>query len=205
MSFWDPTSWGDNQGSTADSIVGKGAGGAKAAEDYARQNPNSGLGGVFNSVSDWLGQKQNQIGTNPYQGQWNNLIGQLSKQASGQGPSMAGDAFKQASDHAMQQQMALARGGTAGGARQAGMNMGQLGQGQAFGYANARLQEQMAAKQALMQALQGAGNAWWQPQQANQGQPNNLQTALSVGGNLLSDYAAIQSGGASTALTNKGK
>lgn len=119
------------------------------------------------------------MGENPYRGQWDTLIGQLQQQAGGQGPSLAGNAFREASDTGLRQQMAMSHGGSAGAARQAGMNMGRINQGQAQGYSNARLQEQLAARQMLQGALGGAGQAWFQPQSANLGaqlsSPTNMQ------------------------------
>lgn len=119
------------------------------------------------------------MGQNPYQSNWGNLIGQLEQQSRGEGPSLAGNAFREASDTAMKQQLAMSAGGSAGAARQAGLNMGQIGQGLAQGYSNARLQEQLAARQMLTGALSGAGQAWFQPNMANlQAQlqsPTNLQ------------------------------
>lgn len=135
--------------------VSKGAG-------YARQYGGESIDKTFSKKADGL------IPENPYQGQWDSLIAQLTKQASGQGPSLAGNAFRQASAAGMKQQQAMAAGGSAGRARQAGMNMGQINQAQAFGYSNARLQEQLAARSQLQGALSGAGQAWFGPQQANQ-------------------------------------
>jgi hypothetical protein len=151
------------------------------------------LGGLFsflggNGVKDayaW-GQKRPQgpqIGPNPYQGDWNGLISQLQQQASGQGPSLAGNAYNQASQDSMRQSQAMFRGGSAGAARAGAAQMGQNQQGLQAGYANARLAEQMAARSQLQGALSGAGNAWFAPQQSNlaatMGTPTNMQTLLS--------------------------
>jgi hypothetical protein len=79
--------------------------------------------------------------------------------------------------------MALSHSGSPGQARQAGINMGRINQGQAFGYSNARLQEQLAARNQLQGALGGASQSWFQPQAANlQAQlasPTNLQMLMS--------------------------
>jgi hypothetical protein len=150
---------------------------------------------------EWGKKRDNvpQIDQNPYMGNWNSLIGQLEQQASGKGPSLAGDAYKQAHQTGMNNLMAMSRGGSAGGTRMAGRQMGQMNQGLSQGYANARLAEQLAARQALSQSLMGAGNAWFQPQQANlqatMATPTNMQMLtkmLSEGGGA----AAKLSGGA---------
>lgn len=139
-----------------------------------------------------------QMPTDPYQSQWGDLIGQLRQTANGQGESLAGNAFKQASDEGMQQQMSLARGGSPGAARQAGINMGALNQGQAFGYSNARLQEQLAARQQLQQALTNAGNAWFQPQsqnlQAQLQSPTNMQMLTNFLGQIMSAGGTVAGG-----------
>lgn len=139
------------------------------------------------SAMGWAGKKPTapQIPSNPYLGDWGSLIGQLQQTASGQGPSLAGGAYQQAHAQGLQDQRSMAAGGSAGQARQAGMNMTRLNQGLAQGYSNARLQEQLAAQQSLMAALSGAGNAWFQPQQANlqaqmgvMGMPSNGQQLM---------------------------
>jgi hypothetical protein len=120
-----------------------------------------------------------QIGANPYQGKWDTLIGQLEQQSAGQGPSLAGNAYKEAHAQGLRDQMSMASGGSAGQARQAGMNMTRMNQGLAHGYGNARLQEQLAARQQLSGAIGGAGAAWFAPQAANLqaqlAQPTNMQ------------------------------
>jgi hypothetical protein len=59
------------------------------------------------------------------------------------------------------------------------MNMTRMNQGLAHGYGNARLQEQLAARQQLSGAIGGAGAAWFAPQAANLqaqlAQPTNMQ------------------------------
>jgi hypothetical protein len=133
---------------------------------------------------EWGQQRQSgpQIGENPYQGRWDNLIGQLEQQSAGQGPSLAGNAYKAAHAQGLSDQMSMASGGSAGRARQAGMNMTRMNQGLAHGYGNARLQEQLAARQQLSGALGGAGMAWFGPQEANLkaqlSQPTNMQMLM---------------------------
>ena len=140
-----------------------------------------------------------QMGQNPYQSQWNDLITQLGAQARGEGPSLAGEAFKQGSQTGMNQALAMGRGGSAGATRAAQMQLGRANQGMAQGYSNARLQEQFAARQALTGALGGAGQAWFQPNYAN------LQTQLQSPTNLqmLTQFGAQAFGGLGQ-LSNRG-
>lgn len=118
------------------------------------------------------------IGANPYQGGWDNLIAQLRQQSMGTGPSMAGNQYMAASQDAMNQQLAMSHGRSAGAARGAAQNMSNIGMGQAQGYADAALKERLGATAQLGGALQGAGQAWWQPQQANQNYYLQTQNAM---------------------------
>jgi hypothetical protein len=152
-----------------------GTGGLWGAGKYAFDK------GFRDDVNGWANKREGapQIAENPYQGQWGDLIGQLRQQSNGEGPSLAGNAYRQAHSQSMNDYASMSRGGSAGAARMAQRNMGQANQQLAAGYSNARLQEQLAARQQLQGALVGAGNAWFQPQQANlQSQmmtPSNLQ------------------------------
>lgn len=139
---------------------------------------------IKNGLSDpngWMNQRPTapHMGSNPYQGQYNDLIDQLRQQASGEGPSLAGNAYKQAQQTGMNNVLAMSRSGSAGGTRQAGRTLGQMNQGFNQGYSNARLQEQLLARQQLQGALGGASQAWFQPQYANLNaqlqSPTNLQ------------------------------
>jgi hypothetical protein len=127
------------------------------------------------------------MGGNPYQGQWDSLIGQLSQQ----GTPLSDQAFRNASDTAINQTAALSRGGSAGGARQAGMNLSNTQAKMGADYQTAKLQEEMARRQALMGALGGAGNAWWQPASANFGALQNSPTNLQMLTNFLGQAGAI--------------
>lgn len=157
------------------------------------------LSDQWGSATDWLSKKNApQIPQNPYMNDWGSLIGQLQDQAVGKGPSLAGGAYQQAHAQGLADQRSMAAGGSAGQARQAGMNMNRMNQGLAQGYSNARLAEQLAAQQALQGTLAGAGNAWFQPQQANlmsQLQtPSNLQKLSSFLSQLLSTGGMIAGG-----------
>lgn len=126
------------------------------------------IGDAIKKIWNWGGQRNApQIQQNPYMGDWGALLTQLKGQVNGQGPSLAGNAYNQAHAQGLRDQMSMSAGGSAGQARQAGMNMQRMNQGLAAGYSNARLQEQLANQQALQAALTNAGNAWFMPQQAN--------------------------------------
>lgn len=143
------------------------------------------------SVMDWMGRKNApQIPQNPYLGDWGSLIKQLQATSSGQGPSLAGNAYNQAHAQGLSDQRSMASGGSAGAARQAGMNMTRMNQGLAQGYSNARLQEQLAAQQALAGTLAQAGNSWFQPQAANLQAQLGTQTNGQMMMNFLSQLAA---------------
>lgn len=117
----------------------------------------------------------NQMGSgSPYlvnsqqTGNWNGLIKQLQQQSNGQGPSLAGDAYNNASNNAMSQAIAMSHGSTAGAAR-AGMNqLGNVQAGMANGLANARNQEIMGARSQLGGAINGAEQTDLARQKANQ-------------------------------------
>lgn len=152
------------------------------------------LGSMAGDAADWWNKKNApQIGANPYQGQWNALISQLTQQGNGQGPSLAGNAYKEAQQTGMNNVMAMSRGGSAGAARGGMQMLGKMNQGMAQGYSNARLQEQLAARQQLQMALAGAGNAWFQPQQMNMqatmGTQSNGQQMMNAGQQFIGSMA----------------
>lgn len=158
-----------------------------------------GLSGDAQDAWNWGKQRSMapQMGQSPYQGSWDALIGQL--QLQGNSTPMADNAFRQAKDNAMQQSLAMSRGGSAGGARQAGMSLAQANNGIMGNYANAKLQEQMMARQSLMGALGGAGQSWWGPQNANfQAQlstPSNMQMLTDFMQKNLGTGAKMAGGG----------
>lgn len=90
------------------------------------------------------------------QGNYNALISMLTQRANGQGPSLAMDAYRTASDNAMAQQMALGNSGNPAAARQAAMNLGNIQQGMASGLSNARNQEMVSAAGQLGGAIGAA-------------------------------------------------
>jgi hypothetical protein len=99
-------------------------------------------------------------GQSPFAGsEWGGLIAQLQARASGNGPSVAGNAYKQASADSQAALYSMAQNSAGpGGARQAMLQAGRINQGLAQGYSAASLQEQQANQGALSQAL-GARDA----------------------------------------------
>lgn len=105
-------------------------------EDRAR------LGGMLDGQSAFAGSE------------WGGLISQLQARASGTGPSVAGNAYKQASQDAQNNLASMSHDSASpGGARQATLQAGRIQQGLAQGYGSAALQEQQANQGALAQAL----------------------------------------------------
>ncbi len=103
------------------------------------------------------------------------LIGQLQQQAMGQGPSLATGQFNQALGAGMASQNALANTGTGNAAlagRQAAQNIGGMTQDLAGQAAQARMQEQMQARQQLAGVLGQARAQEMQGSQFNTGQLN---------------------------------
>lgn len=100
------------------------------------------LGGLMDGQSAFAGKE------------WGGLVSQLQAQANGTGPSMAQDAYRQASQDTGAQLGSMARGsGSASAARNALMQQGRIGQGMAQGLASARTGEMLAGQQALTGAL----------------------------------------------------
>ncbi len=158
------------------------------------------FGGLGSGVKDWWNKKPRapQMGESPYEGDYRQLINQLQKQAAGGGPSLAGNAYREAHGQGMSDVLAMSRGGSAGAARSGMRQMGAMNQGLAAGYSNARLQEQLAARQQLQGALSGASNAWFQPQQANlqaqqaaMGMQSNGQQLMGTLGQLLPGFGML--------------
>lgn len=151
----------------------------------------------FDSLSDfWFGSARQSagqalkggeqfkyMGQNPYEGQQGALIDMLMNQASGGGPSLAVQQYQAANQDAMANQMAMSRGRGAGAARNAGVQMGQLGQGLAAGSALARTREQLGAAQMAQSALTAGGQMDFQRAAANQQMYSNaLQAMMQQGG-----------------------
>jgi hypothetical protein len=150
-------------------------------------------------VMDWMGKRNApQIGENPYMSDWGSLLKQLKGTADGTGMqgSVALGAYQQAHNQGVRDQASMAAGGSAGQVRQAGMNVARMNQGLQQGYSNARLQEQLAAPQSLQGALTNAGNAWFQPQQANLQAQMNTPTN---GQQMMQFLQQLFAGGASIA------
>lgn len=139
-------------------------------------------------VAAWANGKPNapKMDQSPFMGDWRQLIGQLQNQANPNytGPSLAENTYKQAAGDAMRRAQSMSTSGSAGGARQAQIQMGRVNQGLSEGVSNARLQEQLAAQQQLQGALGGANNAWFGPAsqnfQAQLNTPSNMQKLMGL-------------------------
>lgn len=117
----------------------------------------------------FLNQGNPYIKDNPYAGGFDSLIKQLQDQSKGIGPSLAGQAYNAGNQNAMAGQLAMAHGsGSAGAGRMAAQNLGNIQQGQAQGYAQARTGEQLGAMSQLGGALNSASQNNFQFQHANQ-------------------------------------
>jgi hypothetical protein len=101
-------------------------------------------------------------------GNYNQLIGMLTARANGQGPSIAGDAYSQASANSMNQAASLSNGASAGSARAAMQQMGNINQGLSQGYATARNQEMVGATGQLTGAIGAADTSDLARDKANQ-------------------------------------
>lgn len=149
----------------------------------------SGRGMAQNAANQ--GQQYQYIGQNPYQGDQNALIAQLQQMASGQGPSLANQQYQQANNDAMSNQLAMSRGRGAGAARNAGVQLGQLGAGLAAGSAQARTREQMGAIQGLQGSLTAAGQMDFQRAAANQSMYQNAMAQMMQQGGIGQSLAGL--------------
>lgn len=130
--------------------------GAKTTGDlFAAPKPESeGLPG-YDQMQQQMDSQMGTLGPQ-YQEQFDEYLKGLQDMAAGRGESLAEQQFKAASGQAQQQiamQGASGRGNVGQAQRMVTQAQGQVGQGLAQGSAMARLQEQMAAKQQLGQAI----------------------------------------------------
>lgn len=163
MSWYDPRDWDLGRAGAAAATMGMSeAGGLRPIADHfgLTQGPDDApdelknvhlpgfeedrarLGGMLNGQSAFAGSE------------WGSLISQLQARASGEGPSIAGNAYKQASQDSMNNLASLSQNSASpGAARQAILQQGRINQGMAQGYGSAALQEQQMNEGALAQAL----------------------------------------------------
>lgn len=177
--------------------------------DYLQNGGNGGFGGALGDAWGWLNQRPNGPQTpylasgspyntgNPYAGGYNSLVSQLQGVANGTGPSQAGQAWNQANQNAMATQMSMGSGGSnAGAARQAAQNIGNIQQGNAAGYAQAKTGEEIGAMGQLGNVLQGASNSDFNYQNANQqAWLNMLKAQLGQNTNMQQMSGLVQAGG----------
>lgn len=98
----------------------------------------------------------NQLkGQSPFAGSdWGALVTQLQQRSMGQGPSVAENAYRQASDDTNAQLISMSQNSASpSAARQAMLQTGRMGQGMAQGLATARTQEMQGATDQLGQVL----------------------------------------------------
>jgi hypothetical protein len=149
----------------------------------------SGRGAAGSALSN--GSQYQYIGANPYNDQQNALISQLQQMANGQGPSLAVQQYKAANQDAMANQLAMSRGRGAGAARNASVQMGQLGAGLAGGSAMARTREQMGAMGQLQNSLTSAGQMDFQRAAANQQMYQNALAQMMQQGGIGQSLAGL--------------
>lgn len=149
----------------------------------------NGVGSTVGGTFDWLGQNKGDQqagpdreflnrfmaqgnpymqGQSPQAGNQSALIQMLQQAANGQGPSLAGDAYRQASEQAMNNALAMSHGASAGSARAATNQLGNINQGLANGLATARNQEIVGARGQLGGAINMADQSQMARDKANQ-------------------------------------
>lgn len=159
FSDFDPRSWGSDTMSAVGGALGGIPGyiGGWALSDSNSATPPNGLDNVslpnFQEDRDRLGGMLK--GRSAFAGsEWGSLIAQLQARASGGGPSVAGNAYKQASQDSMNNLTSMSQNSASpGAARQALLQQGHIQQGLAQGYGAQALQEQQMNQNALGQAL----------------------------------------------------
>lgn len=162
-----------NGGSTGGGVggaYGQVANGVGGAYDWLNSNKGSAAADQDRAfLAPWLKQNNGYISsTSSQQPQANALVSMLMDRANGVGPSVAGDAYNQASANAMNNAIALSHGNSAGASRAALQQIGNVNQGLAQGYASARNQEMSTAAGQAGAAITGADNLQLQRDKANQ-------------------------------------
>lgn len=124
------------------------SGGTALSQDYA-------AGGIPDYVKNQDYLTKQLAGQTPFaSNQWGDLITQLQQRASGQGPSLATQNYNMASQNTVNALTSMANGSQSpGAARDAMIQMGKVGQGQAAGLAQAGTMEQQGAQESLTKAL----------------------------------------------------
>jgi hypothetical protein len=126
------------------------------------QQDRSNTAGYLNSGSPYIDKQS------PYAGQQAQLLEMLKNRSQGNGPSVAGDAYKSASSDAMSRAATLSNSGNAGATRLALQQMGNQEQGLSQGYSAARNQEMMGATGQYGAALNSADSSQLLRDKANQ-------------------------------------
>lgn len=149
----------------------------------------SGIGGGVSDAYDWLSSNKGDnnassdrdfinpylqqgnpymAANSPYKQNYGALVSMLTDRANGNGPSIAGDAYKQAASDAQSRNLTMSYGSSPGSARAAIQQMGNMNQGLATGYASARNQEMIGAGNQLTGAINSADQSQMARDKANQ-------------------------------------
>lgn len=121
-----------------------------------------------NFINPYLDQGNPYVGPSGQAGNYNSLIQMLQQRAGGGGPSVAGDAYKQAAADNQSRLQTMSYGSSPGAARAAIQQMGNVGQGLAQGYGAARNAEMVGATGQLTGAINGADQSQLARDKANQ-------------------------------------
>lgn len=159
-------------------LFGGGSGGMPGYDERNRQLQ-AGIGGAQGRPGAQIGQYERSAGGQEFRTGQQQLISQLQAQAAGRGPSLAGMQAQQAADQGMAQQLSMAAGAGPGNeaimARQAMQNNAGITQGNAMTAAQARMAEQMGARQQLAGVLGQARGMDINNEQFNAGNYNQRQ------------------------------
>lgn len=130
--------------------------------DAAAKDDRSYLNGFMDQGNPYISAR------GPQQGNYNSLIQMLQARANGSGPSIAGDAYKQAAADNQSRLQTMSYGSSPGAARAAVQQMGNVGQGLAQGYGAARNSEMVGATGQLTGAIGAADQSQLARDRANQ-------------------------------------
>lgn len=119
-------------------------------------------------INPYLDKGSPYVGASGQAGNYGALVNMLMQRANGGGPSVAGDAYKQAAADNQSRLQTMSYGSSPGAARAAIQQMGNVGQGLAQGYGAARNAEMVGATGQLTGAISAADNSQLARDKANQ-------------------------------------
>lgn len=176
--------WGTAIGAGVGGLMGLFGGSSNPSlEGYSqrRDQLQAGIMGAQGRGGAQIGEYERSAGGQEFRTGQQQLVNQLQLQASGRGPSLAGMQAQQVAQQSLAQQQAMAAGAGPGNeamaARQAAMNAGGTMQGLAQTSAQARMAEQINARQQLAGVLSGARGQDIGNEQFNAGNYNQRQAA----------------------------